>query len=294
MYADKRIWNPDNSCTPFLLSNAWLANALTFVPISFTVPENRIAVLHLLNDVDVYEWKSRDIAAIKYGKPSDTGIVTGLDRYGRIVSSNGGLMNVRTVSEGSNIPGYVHMVGARIPWERSIVLSPGDYHLWDENFSATYKKVVISGYTFPVEPSTMVDDRLWNPDDTCLPFLLNNCSNVQNLEISFTIPSGSVAVFTSIGTNTNTATNVAKDSFNWNFFKDGGTIPWPIRGALTNVREMDITGARDVPGFITLLSMNPFPVRIELPSGDWVWRLTAALGDNASTYLQGYTYREKR
>lgn len=144
MIRDKRIWYPDESCSPFLVET--IHNTLDARVLGFTTPQNRYGVI---SDFDFHGdtsflLKSQNRIYIAEGnKPVvPAGTYQGM-------KTSGALLNVFENSGGNNVDGIaVALLGAS---RRScrILLNPGmEYSVFVVGLVAQAMFCSISGWTF--------------------------------------------------------------------------------------------------------------------------------------------------
>jgi hypothetical protein len=147
----------------------------------------------------------------------------------------------------------------------------------------------------------MQDKRIWFPDETCLPFILEAAhSNLNTPVFWFTVPKGQVAVFTSITTGAS--------GFYWkkkeqriiflrgfrNEHIDGVLAATEVNthGALVNVRESidGIVVNDNIAGFIFTEYSQTRPIRLVLENGDYTVFQGGILGAIFSLCFSGYCF----
>lgn len=129
-----------------------------------------------------------------------------------------------------------------------------------------------------MNPHGIVDHRVWEPDDTCSPFLFETGVAAADLLMGrFTVPHNTVAVIASIATQTSTQVQkstqrivIVKGSKDAKTDVDAAINP---RGALVGVEELDATGGGNTGtnrvGFVLTLGGIVRPCRVILESGNY-------------------------
>ena len=146
----------------------------------------------------------------------------------------------------------------------------------------------------------VVDPRVWEPDDSCSPFLFESGVAAADLIMGrFTVPRNTLAVIASIATQTSTQVQksiqrivIVKGRVDDKTNTDNQVNP---RGALLNVEELDGTplgvnvGTNRI-GFMLTQGGIVRPCRIQLGDGDYE---VLHIGTNGLTFLSlfGWLFR---
>lgn len=145
-----------------------------------------------------------------------------------------------------------------------------------------------------------LDKRVWNPDETCMPFHLESTTAAGAIvDQRFTVPRGMVAVITSVATlsgaglgdkSSNNVINIVRGGIPitaTNLLTDSAFI----EGAMTEVYEGQDAGSpgvRSVPGFACTTIAFTRPCRVILEPGSY-----QAVHSSAGGYLlvlDGYMF----
>jgi len=144
----------------------------------------------------------------------------------------------------------------------------------------------------------MTDTRIWNPDETCLPFILEQViTNVNCPIFRYRVPDNHTQVITAISVGgaqfgpiekfENRIIVKRQKATNFALSNDTGII---IHGALTNVEELDDI-QRNISGLIISgASQSVRPCRILLGDGYYEWFSTGTVSVVIELSITGYVF----
>ena len=150
----------------------------------------------------------------------------------------------------------------------------------------------------------MSDRRVWTPDETCEPFLLESAAQNVNIPVlEWRVPSHNEAVIASLMTNENAFAGLRKRDFRLTIERgkkvSSGVIPpgegIKTTGGLSDVIEWEI-GAPDknIPGFVIFMGgSGNRPCRVILPSGPYQLWFRGLTGQVVTVSMFGWTYPVK-
>lgn len=154
---DKRVWQPDNTCQPFILSASATINAPgNSLLAKFKVPANHVGVITRIHNslfiaaTGLPLSVNKDITTLRISKAmNDSANLTGFDPSP--ISTHGALQNVQECNPIA--PGIV--IANLMDTECRIVLEDGSYVLFNvvtQAITASRLTVLISGFTYPKNP----------------------------------------------------------------------------------------------------------------------------------------------
>jgi hypothetical protein len=142
---DARLWNPDESCSPFQLETA--ASGADTLLARFTVPTgNRAVVRSILCGSTTGSLKSATRVTVIRGA-SDTTLHDG------IIPTNGALTGVVENDGGTNLAGFAVMSGS-VPRPVCFILESGTYQI-TKDAGATTVFFAMSGFLVPEKPKQL-------------------------------------------------------------------------------------------------------------------------------------------
>lgn len=155
---DRRIWKPDETCSPFLVEAMGLTSPATNgVFITFTVPQNcRAVIQRAVTCCGVGGTGNSKTSANVRIFPGNQNPGVAVDPASvNSLPLHGSLGEVRELVGAVNVPGLI-APSDKLDRECRIVLDPGPWTVWSGGSQPTTNNTYVSlfGWTFPYRPKT--------------------------------------------------------------------------------------------------------------------------------------------